>query len=1107
MANQNTSYQASEIKVLEGLEPVRKRPGMYIGSTDARGLHHLAKEILDNAVDEAIAGFGKNIQLFRAPLREEQRALIGDKPIGEESIIVVDNGRGIPVDMHSSGVSALQVVLTKLHAGGKFEETAYQASGGLHGVGSSAVNALSTLLQVVVKRDKKYHYQYYSQGNPQKDVEVITEKKLIELFPEAVTAKFIKNTTGTLLSFTPDPTIFSTTGFSHNTLVGVIKDRAYLMAGIYFEFLDLIKNSEQHFYFESGIKSLVEHINMSKKALHDVFYTSGTWQDEVTGKKIGIEIAMQYNDSYKERLESYVNVIHTPDGGAHVNGFRNGLSKVLRDYAKKYSLLKEKESFTPEDLREGLAAVIFVKMPSNDLQFESQTKTKLNNQEAQTAVYQIFKDALNNFLEENPKAGRAVIDKIMLSARARMAARAAKDAVIRKGVLEGSTLPGKLADCQSKDPAESEIYIVEGDSAGGCFSGDTQVALLDGRNLSFIDLIEEQKLGKEHFCYTIRKNGQVGVEKILHPRITKKNAEVILVTLDNGAEITCTPDHKFMLRDGNYKEAKDLTIQDSLMPLYKKLSSTKDKGITIDGYEMIWDPKSDKWLFTHMISDWYNMWQGKYSKESGQHCHHMNFNKLDNTPSNLLRLSKAEHLQIHREHVEKTLHRPEVIQKCREIRQSETFKKMMSQRMRLPETRDILSKQAKSQWSNDTYKQYMKNQWLNFYSTNKEYRNKNNSNLNEQQKIYWDNTDNKARQSARVKEFFANNSEAKIALSKSAKEQWENQELLNWRAEATKQQWTATFRENRKNALNKTYYNKTLKTLKLFEKNGKVDLRSFNSHRVQTKDKSILKFETFAKKYFDNNESKSLEAIQNYNHKIVSIKKLDKKIDVYDIEVPNTHNFALASGVFVHNSAKQGRDRKFQAIFPLRGKILNTERARLDKIVAFEELKNLVIALGAGIGETFNPDKLRYHRIILMNDADVDGEHITTLGLTFFFRHLPEIVEQGYLYIAMPPLYKIKHGKTEKYVYDDAEKDAYIEELLKTTQKANIGVQRYKGLGEMNPEQLWDTTMNPECRMLKRVTIDDADKADKTFSTLMGDEVAPRKKFIQTHAKMANIDI
>lgn len=669
----DSHYEAKDIKVLEGLEPVRKRPGMYIGSTDTKGLHHLAKEILDNAVDEAIAGYGKKIQLYRRPTTEAERTEIGNgKNTGDQAIVVVDQGRGIPVAMHESGKSALEVVMTKLHAGGKFEETAYQASGGLHGVGAAAVNALSGAMQVVVKRDGKFYYQAYSQGTPKADVLEIKQAKVIELFPTESKA-FVTYETGTLVSFVPDPTIFSTTTFSHTVITQVLKDRAYLMAGLYFELYDQIEGVEKDYYFEGGIKSLVKHINMTRKPLHKVFHTSGDWTDETTGKKIGVEVALQYNDTFNEKVDSYVNVIHTYDGGTHVAGFRSALSKSLRDYAEAKELIKDKEAFTLEDLMEGLTAVVFVKMPANDLQFESQTKAKLNNAEAQSAVYYIMKEGLSTFLEENPQVGRIMVDKVMLAARARAAARAAKDAVVRKGVLEGSSLPGKLADCQSRKPEESEIYIVEGDSAGG--------------------------------------------------------------------------------------------------------------------------------------------------------------------------------------------------------------------------------------------------------------------------------------------------------------------------------------------------------------------------------------------------------------------------------------------------TAKQGRDRRFQAIFPLRGKILNTERARLDKVVAFEELKNLVIALGAGIGETFKPDNLRYHRIILMNDADVDGEHITTLGLTFFFRHLRPVIEQGYLYIAMPPLYKITAGKDETYVYGDEEKEEKLTSLKKENYNGPIKIQRYKGLGEMNAEQLWDTTMNPETRILKRVTIADAEQADRTFDELMGDDVLPRKKFIQKNAQFAAVDI
>lgn len=668
------TYRATQIKVLEGLEPVRKRPGMYIGSTDGKGLHHLVKEILDNAVDEAIAGYGKQIKLFRSPTTDTERKLAKEDVLGPESITVVDNGRGIPVELHEqAGVSALEVVMTKLHAGGKFENTAYKVSGGLHGVGSSAVNALSGLMTVVSKRDGKYYYQSYSKGVPHNPVGEITEKEIKSLFPTQHQAIF-DNDTGTLVHFVPDRTIFSSIKFSLDNLIQILKDRAYLMAGIYFVLDDNVAEIEKHFYFEGGIKSLVEHLNIGKEVLHEVFYGSDSWKDNESGMEIGVEVSLQYNDSYREIVDSYVNVINTPDGGTHINGFTMALGRVLRDYAEKNELIKKDENFVSSDIREGLTSVVFVKMAANDLQFESQTKTRLNNSEAQSAVYRVFKEKFEIFLEENPDAGKNIISKILLSARARRAARAAKEAVTRKGVLEGTTLPGKLADCQSTDPSQSEIYIVEGDSAGG--------------------------------------------------------------------------------------------------------------------------------------------------------------------------------------------------------------------------------------------------------------------------------------------------------------------------------------------------------------------------------------------------------------------------------------------------SAKQGRDRTFQAIFPLRGKILNTERARLDKVFAFNELKQLIVALGAGIGETFEADKLRYHRVILMNDADVDGEHITTLGLTFFYRHLPEVIEGGHLYVAMPPLFKITYGKNyEEYAFTEEDKDEMVNKIKKEKPDAKIDLQRYKGLGEMNPQQLWDTTMNPETRMLKKITIDDVQKADITFETLMGDKVPPRKKFIQTRAQMADLDI
>ncbi|MEX0616798.1 MAG: DNA topoisomerase subunit B [Candidatus Woykebacteria bacterium] len=644
-----SKYEAGDIQVLEGLEPVRRRPGMFIGSTDQKGLHHLVIELIDNSVDESLAGFSKNVWLIINP---------------DNKVSVIDDGRGIPVEQHPKvKKSALEVAMTYLHAGGKFGEgRGYKVSGGLHGVGASAVNALSERLSVEVKRGEKIYFQEYAKGKPKAPVAEIKESNAEDLALKI----WSRVKTGTLTTFFADKSIFSEISPDLKSLEKQIRERAYLVAGLFFHVYDLRGDIEKHYYFEGGITSLVEHINRNKTPVHPPIYI----KKDVKG--IGVEVAIQYNDSFTEAVESFANVINTAEGGTHLTGFRIALTRAINDYARKVGAIKDsEENLIGDDMREGLAAVVAIKMDSSKIEFEGQTKGKLGNAEIQPIVNTVVKEGLDTFFEENPSEARKIIEKVVLSARARLAAKAAKDAVIRKGALEGMTLPGKLADCQEKDPAESELYIVEGDSAGG--------------------------------------------------------------------------------------------------------------------------------------------------------------------------------------------------------------------------------------------------------------------------------------------------------------------------------------------------------------------------------------------------------------------------------------------------SAKQGRDRKFQAILPLGGKILNTERARLDRIIQFEEIKDLIIALGAGIADTFNIEKTRYHRVILMTDADVDGEHIRTLLLTFFFRYMPLIIEKGYLYIAQPPLYKITAGKEEHYVYSDDEKDEIIKGVRATSKTVNI--QRYKGLGEMNPEQLWNTTMNPEHRILKKVNVEDAAVADETFNMLMGDEVPPRKKFIQTHAKYATLDV
>ena len=580
---QTSNYGAEQIQVLEGLEPVRKRPGMYIGTTGPRGLHHLVYEVVDNSIDEALAGHCSHIEV----------------DINEDgSVSVIDDGRGIPTDVHpSTNRSALETVMTVLHAGGKFGGGGYKVSGGLHGVGISVVNALSEWVEVKVWRNGSLHQQRYERGIP------ITE---LVAQPDA------EHSTGTSISFMPDALIFSeTTEFNYAILSNRLRELAYLNAGVKITFGDrrLESLKEETYCYEGGIKEYVTYMTREKDVLHqDIIYVEG----EKNG--VQVEVAFQWCiDAYSDTILGFANNIRTVDGGTHLEGLKTVLTRTLNNVARKRNKIKENEpNLAGENVREGLTAVISVKVP--DPEFEGQTKTKLGNSEVRGIVDSLVGEVLNEYLEFNPHVADSIIEKAVQAFKAAEAARRARELVRRKSVLESSPLPGKLADCSTRDPSESEIFLVEGDSAGGCFSGDTEIALVDGRNISFKQLVQEQKEGKKHFCYTIRKDGTIGVESIIHPRITKRNTQVIKVTLDNGEQIVCTPDHRFMLRDGSYKQAQNLTPEDSLMPLYRKISSTQDKAITIDGYEMVWNPRSDSWLFTHLVADWHNRWQGVYKK-------------------------------------------------------------------------------------------------------------------------------------------------------------------------------------------------------------------------------------------------------------------------------------------------------------------------------------------------------------------------------------------------------------------------------------------------------------------------------------------------------------
>jgi DNA gyrase subunit B len=841
---QKADYGADNIQVLEGLEAVRKRPAMYIGDIGFKGLHHLIWEVVDNSIDEALAGHCDTINVTIHT---------------DNSVTVKDNGRGIPTAMHSKEKkSALEVVMTVLHAGGKFDKDTYKVSGGLHGVGVSCVNALSTDLRVEVHREGKVFEQEYKIGKPQYSVR------------EIGTA----DDTGTIVHFKPDDSIFVVTEYKYETVANRLRELSFLNKRIKLTLTDLRELDEEgkpkydEFFSEGGLIEFVAYIDAGRdRLIPEPMYMEGQKDG------IPVEVSMLYNTSYTENVSSFVNNINTHEGGTHVSGFRMALTRTLKNYAEKSGVLaKEKIEISGDDFREGLTAVISVKVA--EPQFEGQTKTKLGNGEVTSAVSACVAEMLDNYLEEHPKEARTIVDKVVLAAKARIAARKAREMVQRKNVLGGTGLPGKLADCAETDASICELYLVEGDSAGGCFVGETKVALADGRELSFLDLIEEQQKGIQNYCYTILKDGSIGIEKILHARRTKQNADLVKVTFDNGEEVLCTPDHKFMVRNGQFIEAKDLQKGQSLMPLYRK-SSKIEKRITIEGYEMVMNPATNKWEFTHDLIAEYN---------------------------NQIILNRVE-------------------------------------------------------------------------------------------------------------------------------------ELLNER-----------------------------------------ELESF------------------------------------YNHKVVKVEYITEKQDVFDIEVPNTHNFALASGVFVHNSAKQGRNRATQAILPLRGKILNVEKAQEYKIYENEEIKNMITALGVKFGKegderALDMEKLRYHKIIIMTDADVDGSHIRTLILTFFYRFMKDLIESGYVYIAQPPLYLVKKGKEEEYCWTEEQRDRAIKRIAGAGKEENVGVQRYKGLGEMNPEQLWSTTMNPENRTLKQVSIESAAEADHLFSMLMGDEVAPRRDFIERNAKYARIDI
>jgi DNA gyrase subunit B len=1123
MANQ---YNEDSIQILESQEAVRTRPAMYIGDTGKKGLHHLVWEILDNSVDEHMAGHCTKIDII---VSKDNR-----------SVTIIDNGRGIPVAVKQEDPkkrSTLEIVLTELHAGGKFGDdgSGYEASGGLHGVGASCVNFLSLRLDAEVYRDKKKYLLSFDRG----------------IAASGVTESGTSSSTGTKITFTPDYNIFGqfavedafrevlvdefdidenfaecsgkwrkvliggpvdidvfkqcfgpmnyddavytkafNSWFNHSwkniqfdetVLVRRIRETAYLNGGLKINYKNDHTGTKEEFHFEGGIADYVSYLASTKSNL----YPSKPFFFDNKSGKINVQVAFQYGDDDEETIYTYANNIYTLDGGTHLSGFKTSITRIVNQFARSSSVLKEKDpNLTGEDIRDGIVAIISVRLPQP--QFEGQTKGKLGSQEVEGVVNRLFSEAVTEYFEKNPNIVKFISERALRSARARAAAKKASENIKRQSFLGRSgSLPGKLSDCNSEDNVNTELFIVEGDSAAGCFVGSTRISLADGREISFIELIEEQEKGIQNFCYTVRNDGQIGLAEIKHARLTKKNAELVKVILDNGESVICTPDHKWMKSDGSYIRADEMSEGLSLYPLYRKISSKKEKSITIDGYEMTWMPNALTWVFTHKMADWWNLWKGVYTYDKTTHCHHVDFNKRNNNPNNLVRMDKDEHLKLHRDHASLFLHSEESKRKSAEAKRTENFRLKARNQMLEPENQKRLVEHNAKIWSDPEYKEFMKTAWKNFYLSNETYRQEVLKTLNEEQKKYWSSEENRLAQSIRVKEYFQNNPEAKENNRKKAIEQWSDESLRRWRSEKTKEQMTDEFKMKRKATLDNTNMKKMIAKVGAY-------LQETQKDTIPTQENALYQcFQRLVKKFFNNDKDKATEACKLQNHKIVSIEKLNYTEDVYDIEVPDSHNFALTSGVFVHNSSKFGRDPEFQAVMPIRGKIINPEKNDYARLMQNEEVSSIISALGTGIRDDFKIEDLRYGKIVIMTDADDDGAHIAALLMTFFYRFMRPLVLAGKLYIAKPPLYRVNVKNQKFYIHSNEELESY-----RNKYGDKIEVTRFKGLGEMDGDELGVTTMEIGTRHIIKVAVENAEEASDLISTLMGSEVAPRKEHI-----------
>lgn len=1001
-------YNENSIATLDDRIAVRTRSSMYIGDVGINGVTVCLREIFDNAVDEFSMGVGDTIdvKIYNGK---------GKDKIPYAWMEVTDRGRGIPVGPSKEKYidkdeykSTLTLVLTTLHSGGKFttfNNHGYSGSqSGLHGVGASCVNFLSRKFVAIVKRNGGVYSQIFEYGMEKTPVTKIGECSLDD--------------TGTTIGFLLDDTIFKTTIVpSEAQLISLFDETTALNKNLKVNYENQITGTEQVFYHPEGIKSYMNKLCDEKtKLFEEPFYIDT--EEKVEDTKIKVEIAFMFDNPEKthETFRCFANNVANQNGGFHLNGFRDGLKEVINDYAIKAGLIKDELEL--KYITENISAIISVK--GNNFAYEGQTKGKLATIEAKTAVINSIRKAFKEFIKTRKEDIELIVNKAIKTKTVEEAARKARNEAraLQKVSNQRSKLPGKLCECTNKIGSYRELIVVEGDSAGGCWTADTLIRLVDNRILTIKEVIEEYEQGKINYVFGCTEDGTIKIEPILDGFLTKKDAQIIRLTLDNGKQIKCTPDHRIMLRDGSYKEAQYLTENDSLMPLIHNIKEYKNNrgysGNSVYRAE-IKDNKIGNQYFKPVYRVVANQYLGEKEYGRGFDTHHIDMNTLNDYPDNLQYLTASEHSKIH------TIMWTEEKKKAH----SEIMKKyyLDNPYFMINNANIMRNKCLNGEGIVGIHREKIKN--------DEEYRKMNTEKLQTK----------KAREN-RIKslhEYYENNPAVKEEMSKKSKEQWNDSELLEWRSKKTTEQLTdPEFQKQRR----KNRINKALKVLKdMQSKNIEINKQNFDEYKKNIDHhKGIASWQYLLSEY--DNENNIINAVNEFNHRIVRIEWLEEKEDVYDITVKETHNFALEAGIFVHNCVKLGRIPEIQSVLPLRGKILNVEKSELNRILGSETIQNIITCLGCGIGDKFNIKKVRYDKLIIMTDSDVDGSHIRILILTLLYNFMKPLIEEGYVYAAVPPLYRIElKDRTYEYIKDDLD----LQEVKKKYGNKIIGVTRFKG--------------------------------------------------------------